>query len=996
MILSVAKFYLNMSYPSINEEADSAATGGFSFGGKTEKSSDMINGSAVQTSFEAELSNESVRTRRSSVADRLNFSRMAGTPGGGDRLPAGPPSSPNPEFREQRVAPDSASGQSKKVQFAAEAKQNALGAGVEKDGGKDIGRTDRLRLWDVWRHNSLLEIQMQLDGNQVTPEVHLLNGEQHRLFLNARADYKVMDNLALVWLQDHGVVKDALNILCGRIERELQAKIDIQVQACQDQAIQAKHESEYRVGQVHYKYRNVQAKHDQAIKEWESRVSQGDEERSRLQSNLVVADERYQSMAARCDELGMQVEELGRKLAARDEELKGCLQKLESLDLQITRSATTSTPLVSQPDIPVGLGVAPRRHRRRAATHVVSDSVREYLREVHDSGAQGRTSGLPGYDSADPSIHENEVTQGEVQASGTLMTSGGDVSDLYGSYVQPRVVQATTSGRPLGSNEGVAVEGVTGLSVSGAGEQGGVQASPRGPQPGWSSDREVQGTTTRSQEDHVQMQLIAAMSGKLAQCQAQSDRMEEALRAVSMKCDSVASGNAVHPGQTGAGSVSSPSAPPVPVPTSARSTVVTSVADAVVSAPGVTLGAASFAFQEGQIKEMERTIDSFTGAKGSITWAAYLSKFNRHANSRKLSQESRACVLARKLSGDADAALEELSQDELGDYDKLVSALNNYFMPLQKRELSRTALEERLQGVGESPMDYANAIRKLAFGAYPGEGDAIKTRRNEEIVRLFCNGIDDGFQRVYVFDSKPTKLMDAVTAAERWLGYTRSATGGRLPKASDGMVLAVDPQSAQTPKRTDNYRSDYRAPNSAPNVDSMYPPNSASEFQHPQSGSYVRGPAPSYPGYETGPRVPGPRPQYGVQRAYHSSGSGGRYGSGNFGTRGRGQGYRYGYNSGSYQGGRVRQESRLMEMMEAILKTHPDVRQQMDAQGYGAGMKCWNCGQPGHFQRECPLRYRHEEPQDVRLCLELPSSGGVRPEEQAASSGAPSSSEGAA
>ena len=108
-----------MSYPSINEEADSAATGGFSFGGKTEKSSDMINDSAVQASFEAELSNESVQTRRSSVADRLNFSRMAGTPGGGDRLPAGPPSSPNPEFREQRVAPDSASGQSKKVQFAA-------------------------------------------------------------------------------------------------------------------------------------------------------------------------------------------------------------------------------------------------------------------------------------------------------------------------------------------------------------------------------------------------------------------------------------------------------------------------------------------------------------------------------------------------------------------------------------------------------------------------------------------------------------------------------------------------------------------------------------------------------------------------------------------------------------------------------------------------------------------------------------------------------------
>ena len=79
-------------------------------------------------------------------------------------------------------------------------------------------------LWNVWRNNSMLEIQLQLDSNQVKPEVHELDDDQYRLLLAAQSDYKVMDNLALDWLRERGVVKDALKVLLSRMERELRVR----------------------------------------------------------------------------------------------------------------------------------------------------------------------------------------------------------------------------------------------------------------------------------------------------------------------------------------------------------------------------------------------------------------------------------------------------------------------------------------------------------------------------------------------------------------------------------------------------------------------------------------------------------------------------------------------------------------------------------------------------------------------------------------------------
>ena len=90
-----------------------------------------------------------------------------------------------------------------------------------------------------------------------------------------------------------------------------------------------------------------------------------------------------------------------------------------------------------------------------------------------------------------------------------------------------------------------------------------------------------------------------------------------------------------------------------------------------VNAPG---------FQELQIKEMERTLSVFTGARDtSEAWPAYLRMLDRRARSRGLTEARKACVLARKLGGEAEAAMEDLSEEQLGLYveDKEPATLAN-------------------------------------------------------------------------------------------------------------------------------------------------------------------------------------------------------------------------------------------------------------------------------------------------------------------------------
>ena len=926
---------------------DFEAAGESGLGGKVVNGLEQTEGGAKLTSSALEPpfpehDGPDVRTRT------LRSLREFGTQEEGEREPAGSVFPPESIDYGRRPLPGLSSGLPERVQFmGASARLDVSEASFE--GGKNVGETDPNSgdLWDVWRTSSLSEIQEQLSRGQVIPEKHVLNDSQFELLRSVCRDPMVMDNLSVIWAEEKVVLAGALSILHNRMERTLQRRIEQQMAPVQGQLDRSRRESEVRQDQFSAKYHSVLKDHSVAIEEWKVRVDKEVREKGIVSENLAEANDRYRTVAQRNRELSQQVTDQEMELEARERELKLCLSRLETQGAQLSAYATTSTPLDLQPaEARPDPNKPLPRPRRKAGRHVIPDSVRGFVDEARPSVARGRTMGLPEYDVVDPVTYQPMSTVGE----------GG--LDLHESYEPARGMRATTSVRPRDEEIRRPVdEGVYESRGIGAGERVGAQAPGPAPPLGSSGDREEESERRYTQEGLMQMQLIKSLSGSLITYQEKTDqKLLEIARAVASKSDGAATGAI---GQVGQVSSGNPLTGTFPVSSSQilSTTVPAPSLSSVAPGSGSGLDVASLAYQSSQMKEMERGIGDFVGAKDiRYTWAAYLRKFSRQALSRNLTKESKACVLARKLGGDAETALEDLSVSEMGDFDKLVEALNAYFAPLQNRTINRDALNNRKQGAGESPADFSRAVRLLAEGAFPGDDVASKERRQEESLRVFLNGIDDGMQRVYLYDREFTKLNDAVLAAERWLTYARAGTGGSL-SAADGLVLAqqnVDGQQTSRSRYTVPRPSQDGNAGTAPSASSMYnsPPESRlapasksvaveeSSNSGPHSGAYQSGYGP-------------PRPQYGAGRGYYSRGGG-------YTSRGYGRGYGRGYY-------RQKQDARMMDMMEVILKSHPQVRHEMQAAGFGEDMVCWGCGQPGHFQRDCPHRPWRQESSESRV-----------------------------
>ena len=195
--------------------------------------------------------------------------------------------------------------------------------------------------------------------------------------------------------------------------------------------------------------------------------------------------------------------------------------------------------------------------------------------------------------------------------------------------------------------------------------------------------------------------------------------------------------------------------------------------------------------QEMQMRDMEKVLECFSGDKGaSRSWPAYLQLFNRHAESRAMTDTSKAKVLVRKLRNNAETAIEDLTREQLTQFDVVVTALSAYFNPEQKRDVCLDALNDRQMGAGEAPGDFAEAVRRLAMDAYPGEGEAVRKERNAAALTAFKRGLPGGMMKVYVLDKKPAKLLEASTLAETWLSLTKGDESGELAAVTTGDVCA--------------------------------------------------------------------------------------------------------------------------------------------------------------------------------------------------------------
>jgi hypothetical protein len=100
----------------------------------------------------------------------------------------------------------------------------------------------------------------------------------------------------------------------------------------------------------------------------------------------------------------------------------------------------------------------------------------------------------------------------------------------------------------------------------------------------------------------------------------------------------------------------------------------------------------------------------------------------------------------------------------------LVGAFNKAYVPKEWARTYRGALSNRKQREGESLLKYAAALRDLALTAYPSTvEDNTDKIREERCLDQFLRGIRDSLLAVFVSNSNPDTMEDAISAAE---GYS--------------------------------------------------------------------------------------------------------------------------------------------------------------------------------------------------------------------------------
>ena len=106
----------------------------------------------------------------------------------------------------------------------------------------------------------------------------------------------------------------------------------------------------------------------------------------------------------------------------------------------------------------------------------------------------------------------------------------------------------------------------------------------------------------------------------------------------------------------------------------------------------------------------------------------YLTQFNIVAEINQRSSQTKALHLASSLTGSARSLLSELDYEHSRNVSELVTALQSRFGTVNKTELYRAQLKNRLSQKGETIPELAQNIRKLTIQSYPAaNSDLIDT-----------------------------------------------------------------------------------------------------------------------------------------------------------------------------------------------------------------------------------------------------------------------------
>ena len=118
--------------------------------------------------------------------------------------------------------------------------------------------------------------------------------------------------------------------------------------------------------------------------------------------------------------------------------------------------------------------------------------------------------------------------------------------------------------------------------------------------------------------------------------------------------------------------------------------------------------------------------------------------------------------LAASLRGQAQCVLGNQPKEDRNNFEKLVTALQDRFAPLNQTELYRAQLIERRQKASETLPEIGQDIRRLINLVYPTAPSDVR-----EILAMeqFLDGLHDSEMRLKIKQDRSINLNDAIQRA---------------------------------------------------------------------------------------------------------------------------------------------------------------------------------------------------------------------------------------
>ena len=172
----------------------------------------------------------------------------------------------------------------------------------------------------------------------------------------------------------------------------------------------------------------------------------------------------------------------------------------------------------------------------------------------------------------------------------------------------------------------------------------------------------------------------------------------------------------------------------------------------------------------------------------------YLTQFNIVAQINQWGSNIKALHLASCLTGNARSLLSELDLEHQQNFSFLVSALQCRFGTVNRAEVYRAQLKNRVRQKGESIPELAQNVRKLTRQAYPGaNSNLIDTLALDH----FIDSLLDSETRLRLRECSPKTIQEAETLAvkleaQRMADKQRSKNVGSLSEASEKSEIGND------------------------------------------------------------------------------------------------------------------------------------------------------------------------------------------------------------